>query len=141
MPTQRIVVIGSGFGGLAAAVRLAARGHQVTVVEKRDQPGGRAYVYHQDGFIFDGGPTVTTAPWLFADLFTLAGRQMADYLTLIPIDPFYRVFFADGAHFDYTGDEQRMVAEIRRLGATERDVEGYREFLQLSERIFAKGFT
>jgi phytoene desaturase len=141
VPTQRIVVIGSGFGGLAAAIRLAARGHQVTVVEKRDRPGGRAYVYRQDGFVFDGGPTVITAPWLFEDLFTLAGREMADYVRLVPVDPFYRIFFADGTHFDYSGDEQRMIAEIRRIGAPEHDVTGYREFLRRSERIFAKGFT
>ena len=90
---QRIVVIGSGFGGLAAAIRLAARGHQVTLVESRDQPGGRAYVYRQDGFTFDGGPTVITAPWLFEELFTLAGRKAEDAITLVPLDPFYRVFF------------------------------------------------
>ena len=79
MATQRVIVIGSGFGGLAAAIRLAARGHHVTVLEKRDQPGGRAYVYRQDGFTFDGGPTVITAPWLITELFTLAGRRAEDY--------------------------------------------------------------
>ncbi len=141
MATQRVIVIGSGFGGLAAAIRLAARGHHVTVLEKRDQPGGRAYVYRQDGFTFDGGPTVITAPWLITELFTLAGRRAEDYLTLVPIDPFYRIFFPDGTHFDYSGDEQRMRAEILRLGADAADVEGYLEFVRRSERIFAKGFT
>jgi phytoene desaturase len=141
MPAQRVIVIGSGFGGLAAAIRLAARGHHVTLLEKRDQPGGRAYVYRQDGFTFDGGPTVITAPWLITELFTLAGRRAEDYLTLVPIDPFYRIFFPDGTHFDYSGDEQRMTAEILRLGADEADVEGYLEFVRRSERIFAKGFT
>jgi phytoene desaturase len=139
--TQRVIVIGSGFGGLAAAVRLAARGHEVTVLEKRDRPGGRAYVYRQDGFTFDGGPTVITAPWLITDLFTLAGRNAVDYFTLVPIDPFYRIFFPDGTHFDYSGDEGRMRAEILRLGADATDVEGYLEFVRRSERIFAKGFT
>ena len=141
MASQRIVVIGAGFGGLAAAIRLAARGHQVTILEKRDQPGGRAYVYRQDGFTFDGGPTVITAPWLFADLFALAGQRMEDHVRLVPVDPFYRIFFPDGTHFDYSGDAARMEAEIRRLGAGEADVVGYREFLHRSERIFAKGFS
>jgi phytoene desaturase len=139
--TQRVIVIGSGFGGLAAAIRLAARGHDVTVLEKRDQPGGRAYVYRQDGFTFDGGPTVITAPWLITELFSLTGRRAEDYLTLVPIDPFYRIFFPDGTHFDYSGDEQRMRTEILRLGANEADVEGYQAFVRRSEQIFAKGFT
>lgn len=141
MATQRIIVIGSGFGGLAAAIRLAARGHQVTVLEKRDRPGGRAYVYQQDGFTFDGGPTVVTAPWLITEVFTLAGRRAEDYFTLVPLDPFYRIFFADGEHFDYSGDETQMVAEIRRLGAGEADVAGYLDFVSRSKQIFAKGFT
>jgi phytoene desaturase len=138
---MRIAVIGSGFGGLAAAVRLAARGHDVTILEARDAVGGRAYVYRQDGFTFDGGPTVITAPWLFEELFTLAGQDPRDHIDLVPVDPFYRIFFDDGVHFDYTGDQPAMEARIRALTGNETDVEGYREFLRLSERIFAKGFT
>lgn len=135
------LVIGSGFGGLAAAIRLAARGHDVTILEQRDQPGGRAYVYRQDGFAFDGGPTVITAPWLFADLFELAGESLADHIDLIPLSPFYRIFFDDGDHMDYTGDASAMEAEIRRLTGGDADVSGYREFARRSERIFDKGFT
>lgn len=138
---QRIVVIGSGFGGLAAAVRLAARGHDVTIVEKRDQPGGRAYVYRQDGFVFDGGPTVITAPWLITELFTLAGRNPDDYLTLVPVDPFYRIFFPDGSHFNYAGDRLAMIEEIREFSAFPGDADGYQQFVAGTERIFAKGFT
>ena len=138
---MRICVIGSGFGGLAAAVRLAARGHDVTILEQRDQPGGRAYVYRQDGFAFDGGPTVITAPWLFDELFELAGRDPKDSIDLVPVDPFYRIFFDDGVRFDYSGDQDKMEGRIRDLTGGERDVEGYRRFLRLSERIFAKGFT
>jgi phytoene desaturase len=136
------VVIGAGLGGLAVAIRLLAAGHDVTVVEKRDQPGGRAYVYRQDGFSFDGGPTVITAPWMIHELFELSGRVSTDYLTMVPVDPFYRIFFDDRRHFDYSGDPVRMEAEIRRLSQyPDHDVTGYREFIALSERIFAKGFT
>jgi phytoene desaturase len=138
---MRIVVIGSGFGGLAAAVRLAARGHDVTLAEQRDQPGGRAYVYRQDGFTFDGGPTVITAPWLISELFELAGRTATDYVSFVPVDPFYRIFFPDGDRFDYSGDSERMEAEIRRFSSNTGDVAGYREFVGRTERIFAKGFT
>jgi phytoene desaturase len=113
--TRRAVVIGSGFGGLAAAVRLLAKGWAVTVLERRDAPGGRAYVYRDAGFVFDGGPTVITAPWLFEELWTLAGRRLADDVTLVPVSPFYRLRFDDGTRFDYTGDAERMRAEIAKL--------------------------
>src|SRR5262245_65434118 len=87
------VVIGSGFGGLAAAVRLGARGYRVTVLEKLDAPGGRAYVYRQDGFVFDAGPTIVTAPFLFEELWALCGRRMADDVDLRPISPFHATAF------------------------------------------------
>lgn len=139
---KRIVVIGAGFGGLAVAIRLLAAGHDVTIVEKRDQPGGRAYTYRQNGFSFDGGPTVITAPWMFDDLFATAGERRSDHVTLVPVDPFYRIFFDDHRHFDYSGDPARMEGEIRRLSQyPDHDVAGYRRFLALSERIFDKGFT
>ncbi len=138
---QRIVVIGSGFGGLATAVRLAARGHHVTLVEKRDQPGGRAYVYRQDGFTFDGGPTVITAPWMIRELFELAGRNPDEYVTMVPVDPFYRVFFDDRSHFDYSGAAEQMAAAIAAFSSEPGDVAGYAEFVRRTETIFAKGFT
>ena len=98
---MKIIVIGSGFGGLSVAIRLAAASHTVTLIEKRDKPGGRAYVYQQDGFIFDGGPTIITVPYLIDELFTLAGKQRKDYLTLVPLDPFYNVRFPSGEVFHY----------------------------------------
>jgi len=137
----RIVVIGSGFGGLAAAVRLAARGHKVALFEKRDQPGGRAYVYRRDGFTFDGGPTVITAPWLITELFDVAGRKADDYVRLVPLDPFYRIIFHDGSFVDYTGDRERMRSAIRSLSSFTGDDAGYLAFLEHSQRIFDKGFT
>lgn len=136
---MRIVVIGSGFGGLAAAVRLQRRGHDVLLLDKRDKPGGRAYVYEQDGFKFDGGPTVITAPWLIEELFTDAGRRAEDYVEMTEVSPFYRIFFHDGSYFDYTGDTEQMAAQIRNLRPA--DEAGYREFVRRTEEIFKVGFT
>jgi phytoene desaturase len=90
--SKKIIVIGSGFGGLAAAIRLAARGYEVEIFEKRDKLGGRAYVYEMNGFKFDGGPTVITAPFMFDELFAAAGRRREDYVTFVECDPFYRIF-------------------------------------------------
>jgi phytoene desaturase len=134
----RVVVIGAGFGGLAAAIRLQARGFAVTLVDKRDQPGGRAYVYRDAGFAFDGGPTVVTAPFLLEELFDLAGKKLQDHLTLLPVDPFYRIRFHDGRVFDYNGDAERMAAEVARFSPG--DVDGYRRFVDESRKIFAVGF-
>src|SRR5215470_8365831 len=98
------VVIGSGFGGLAAALRLGARGYRVTVLERLDAPGGRAYVHRQDGFTFDAGPTIVTAPFLLEELWRLCGRKLADDIELHPVSPFYRIRFDDGDVFEYSGD-------------------------------------
>ena len=132
------VVIGSGFGGLAAAVRLGARGYRVTVLEKLDAPGGRAYVHRQDGFTFDAGPTVITAPFLFEELWALCGKRMSDDVELRPVAPYYRIRFDDGTVFDYSGDADAMRAEVARLAPG--DVAGYESFLQASERIYQVGF-
>lgn len=132
------VVIGSGFGGLAAAIRLGARGYRVTVIDKLDQPGGRAYVHRRNGHVFDAGPTVVTAPFLFEELWTLCGERMADHVDLRPVTPFYRIRFDNGETFDYTGDADAMRAEVARLAPG--DVEGYERFLAQSERIFEVGF-
>jgi phytoene desaturase len=120
------VIIGSGFGGLAAAIRLGARGYRVTVLERRDQPGGRAYVYRQNGFVFDGGPTVITAPFLLEELWELCGKRMSDTIDMRPVTPFYRVRFHDGALFDYQGDAEVMREQIRKFNPD--DVEGYERF-------------
>ena len=135
---NRVVVIGSGFGGLAAAIRLQARGYQVTLLEQRDQPGGRAYVYRDAGYVFDAGPTVVTAPYLIEELFSLCGRKMADYLTLLPVSPFYRVRFHDGRYFEYSGNTEQMLEQIRAWSPP--DVDGYLRFIEESERIFQVGF-
>jgi phytoene desaturase len=132
------VVIGSGFGGLAAAVRLGARGFRVTVLERLDAPGGRAYVVEQDGFTFDTGPTIVTAPFLLEELWALCGRRFAEEIDLRLMEPFYRIRFDDGAHFDYSGDREAIRAEVRRFAP--EDLAGYEGFMRQSEAIFRVGF-
>jgi phytoene desaturase len=134
---RRIIVIGGGFGGLAAANRLAAKGHQVTLVDKRDKLGGRGYQYEINGFKFDGGPTVITAPYVFDEVFEAAGKKREDYFQLVPIDPFYRIFDNQGRHFDYWHSPEDAAAEIERWNPA--DKVGYHKFSQQVIKIF-KGF-
>lgn len=131
-------MIGSGFGGLAAAIRLGARGYRVTVVEKLEQPGGRARVHRQDGFTFDAGPTIITAPFLLEELWALCGRKLADDVELRPMSPFYRIIFDDGETFDYSGDPEATRREIARFSPG--DVAGYDRYLSTSEAIYKVGF-
>ena len=132
------MVIGSGFGGLAAAVRLGARGWRVSVLERLEQPGGRARVHRQDGFTFDAGPTIVTAPFLLEELWALCGRRLADDVELRPVTPFYRIRFHDGAVFDYSGDPDAMRAEVARFSPA--DVAGYERFMRASEAVYRVGF-
>ncbi len=134
----RAVVIGAGFGGIAAALRLRARGYQVTLCEALDQVGGRARVFRQDGFTFDAGPTVITAPYLFEELFALFGERLAEHVDLMPIDPFYRIQFHTGEEFNFVGDEDRLLEEIRRFNPA--DVDGYRTLVAKAREIFAVGY-
>ena len=136
---KKIIVIGSGFGGLGAAVRLAAHGHEVEIFEKRDKLGGRAYVYDINGFKFDGGPTVITAPFMFDDLFAAAGRQREDYFKLVPVNPFYRIFDHRGKSFNYNNDPDFILKEIERWSP--EDKAGYQRFIQTTRPIFEKGFV
>jgi phytoene desaturase len=135
---RHAVVVGAGFGGLAAAIRLGARGYRVTLLEKLDAPGGRASVFRQDGFTFDMGPTMLTAPFLLEELWRLCGRDMADDVTLRPVAPFYRIRFDDGAGFDCSGDPAAMRAEVSRLAPD--DVAGYERFMRHSEIVCRLGF-
>ncbi|MFC7690354.1 FAD-dependent oxidoreductase [Paeniroseomonas aquatica] len=132
------IVIGSGFGGLAAAVRLGARGFRVTVLEKLDAPGGRAYVYRQDGFVFDAGPTIITAPYLLEELWALCGKRLADDVDLRSIDPFYQIRFDDGTVMRCTADLDAMRAEVRRIEP--EDVAGFDRFIRDSEAIYNIAF-
>jgi phytoene desaturase len=137
--SKKIIVIGSGFGGLGVAARLAAHGHDVQLFEKRDKLGGRAYTYEINGFKFDGGPTVITAPFMIDDIFQAAGRNREDYLKFVPCDPFYKIFDHQGKGFSYNNDQAFVQKEIERFNP--KDKEGYLRFLAATKPIFEKGFV
>ncbi len=132
------IVIGAGFGGMAASLRLRAKGYEVTIIDRCPRLGGRAQVFERGGFRHDAGPTVITAPFLFDELFELFGRKFSDYVSLVPLDPWYRFVFADGQTFDYGGTVDDTLAEIARFNP--RDCDGYRGLLEDSRKIFKTGF-
>ena len=132
------VIVGAGFGGMALAIRLQSAGVATTIVEARDKPGGRAYVWEKDGFTFDAGPTVITAPDTLQELWALSGRTMADDVTLLPVNPFYRLNWPDGTNFDYTNDDAVLHAEIAKLNPD--DITGYAKFLEYSAGVYREGY-
>ena len=133
------IVIGSGFGGIAAALRLKAKGHEVTLIEKHQDLGGRARVFRKNGFIFDGGPTVITAPYLINELFELFKKDPKDYIELSPLKIWYQFIFEDKSKFNYSGNENEMKAQIEELN--KEDVKGYEKLVDFTKKIFDKGFT
>jgi phytoene desaturase len=136
--SKTAIVVGAGFGGLALAIRLQASGIQTTLLEKRDKPGGRAYVYEDQGFVFDAGPTVITDPSAIEELFSAAGKRMSDYVEMLPVTPFYRLCWEDGSHFDYANDQEALDRQIH--ARNPRDVEGYQRFLAYSKAVFEEGY-
>ena len=106
------IVIGSGFGGIAAALRLKAKGHEVTLIEKHNDLGGRARVFKKNGFIYDGGPTVITAPYLINELFELFNKNPRNYIKLSPLKIWYQFIFEDKTRFNYSGNEAEMKRQI-----------------------------
>jgi len=132
------VIIGAGFGGLALAIRLQSAGIATTVLEARDRPGGRAYVWHKGGHVFDAGPTVITDPECLAQLWRLSGHDMAQDVTLLPVMPFYRLNWADGTSFDYSNDEAALRTEIAKLDPG--DVAGYDKFLDYAAGVYREGY-
>lgn len=136
---SKAIVIGSGFGGLALAIRLQSAGIDTVILERRDKPGGRAYVYRDEGFTFDAGPTVITDPTALEELFTLSGRRMSDYVKLLPVSPFYRLCWEDGYSFDYVNDQQELDRQIGLKSPA--DVAGYRRFLDFSKAVLEEGYT
>jgi phytoene desaturase len=137
-PAPKAIVIGSGFGGLAAAVRLSCKGYDVEVYEKLGAPGGRAYVWREGGYTWDAGPTIITAPFMLEELWALCGKRLEDDVTLKPLDPFYRIRFDDGTHFDYSGDADTMRAEVARI--CPEDLPGYERFLVEAASCYRQGF-
>jgi phytoene desaturase len=135
---DKAVVVGGGFGGIAAAIRMKAKGYRVTIIDRCDHLGGRAQVFEREGFRFDAGPTVITAPFLFEELFTLLGERLEDHLKLVPLDPWYRFRFPDGTYFNYGGSVEDTLAEIRRFSP--EDCAGYLNLVAESKKIFAVGF-
>ncbi len=136
---KKAAVIGSGFGGLALAIRLQSAGIQTTILESRDKPGGRAYYWDKDGFIFDGGPTVITDPDCLSQLWDLTGHDMAKDIELMPVSPFYRLNWPDGTNFDYVNDPEELYANIAAIEPD--DVEGYKRFLQYSGGLYEEGYV
>ncbi|MFC0200460.1 phytoene desaturase [Paracoccus rhizosphaerae] len=132
------IVIGAGFGGLALAIRLQSAGIPTTLIEARDKPGGRAYVWHDQGHVFDAGPTVVTDPDALRELWALTGQDMARDVTLLPVSPFYRLQWADGKVFDYFNDGAQLEAQIRRFNPD--DLEGYRKFHDYAEKVYEEGY-
>ena len=135
---MKSIVIGSGFGGIAAALRLRAKNHEVTLIEKQKDLGGRARVFKKNGFIFDAGPTVITAPYLINELFELFHKNPKNYIKITPLNTWYRFIFEDGMKFDYSGNEDQMKDQIGKID--KNDVKGYENLLKFTKKIFDKGF-
>ena len=131
-------VIGSGFGGMALAIRLQSAGIATTVIESRDKPGGRAYFWEKDGFTFDGGPTVVTDPPCLKELWEITGHDMAEDVELMKVMPFYRLNWPDGTNFDYSNDEESLNAEIAKLDPA--DIAGYAQFLEYAAGVYEEGY-
>ena len=136
---SKAIVIGAGFGGMASALRLKAKGYDVTIIDRGTQLGGRAKVFKRRGFIFDAGPTVITAPFLIEELFSLFNRNMDHYVKIVPVEPWYRFYYPDGDHFNYGGTLSDTLAEIARISP--KDTHGYQSLLRRSQAIFEIGFN
>jgi phytoene desaturase len=131
---KKAIIIGSGFGGLALAIRLQAAGLDVTILEKREKIGGRAYQLEDRGYVFDMGPSLITAPRIIDSVFQAAGGRLHDYVDLVPLDPYYRVFYHEGSHLDYLGDPDRMKAQMRRFN--EADAARFDDFMKAVRPIY-----
>ncbi len=136
---NKAIVVGGGFGGMASALRLRAKGYDVSLVDQCSRLGGRAQQFIKDGYVYDAGPTVITAPFLFDELFELFGKRLCEYVELVPVEPWYRFVYPDGSHFDYGGTVEQTLDKIREISP--QDADGYLALLAQSEKIFDVGFT
>lgn len=139
LQARTAIVIGSGFGGLALAIRLQSAGIFTTVIEARDRPGGRAYVWKKGGYTFDAGPTVITDPTCLEELWQLSGGSLREDVVLEPVMPFYRLLWDDEISFDYSNDEAALYAEIAKLAPT--DIDGYGRFLDYARSVYNEGYV
>jgi phytoene desaturase len=136
---KEAIVIGSGFGGIAAALRLKAKGYNVTLIEKNADLGGRARTFYKNGYTYDAGPTVITAPYLLEELFTLFQKDIKNYMKIVPLKTWYQFIFSDFSKFNYSDNHNNNLSEIKKF--SEKDIIGYENLLKFSEKIFNKGFT
>lgn len=136
--TERAIVIGSGFGGIAAAIRLRAMKYEVTLIEKNSDLGGRARTFYKNGYTFDAGPTVITAPYLLAELFSLFKKDIKDYVKIVPLKIWYQFIFSDLSKFNYTNNHLENLKEISKFDST--DIKGFEKLIKFSEKIFNKGY-
>lgn len=132
------VVIGGGFGGIATALRLRKLGFHVTLFDRMARLGGRAQVYVRDGFRYDAGPTIVLAPFLFQELFQLYSKSFSDYVTLLPLAPFYHYYLSDGSTFEYTGNPEDNLREIAKRNPD--DCRGFLRILKSSEEVYNRFF-
>ena len=139
MKTIKTLVVGGGFGGMAAALRAKALGHDVVLIERLGMLGGRAQIITKNGYKHDTGPTVITAPFLFEELFSLFDENIKDYIKFVPLEPWYRFYFHDSSTFDYSSSILKTKKEIAKFSP--EDSEGYESLLKKSEEIFDIGFT
>jgi phytoene desaturase len=136
---KKAIVIGAGFGGMSSALRLRAKGYDVHIIDQCSNLGGRAQTYEYEGFIHDAGPTVITAPFLFEEIFNLFNKKFNDYVTLKPLNPWYRFVFPDGRHFDYGGTIDDTLIEIEKFNRN--DKQNYIRLVESSRKIFEVGFV
>jgi len=131
---KKAVVIGSGFGGLSIAIRLLAQGIDVEIIEKNEKIGGHAYQLKGNGYTFDMGPSLITAPQIIESVFKAAGKKSSDYLDMVPLDPFYRIYFHDKTYLDYSGNAKDMSAQLAKFHPA--DGEAYERFMEYSEKVY-----